>query len=285
MATKEYVQDRINKAKENIEKKENLIVKMRDRIEKNKAKLQKLGFSAEYIENLDNPWKIDRSNPNWEKAFDLAYAIENAQDSINSANDALPELRKKLEGYQSEMNAIIEKENSRDIQIIIDFLEGWKERAKKFYENSVDAWIDTLREYYEEDRKFCDWLNNHFADRKNKELVKKMEEPRLTAKAVHSDYSYLDRYMSGSFHSGYYLNTELLQKDLDNEANEKYDFIIERTNNIVGQITDASDLSIGNKGDLNGIIVGTRGKARVQTIGAGGYNIQVFHYRTLINRV
>lgn len=270
---------------ENIEKKENLIVKMQDRIEKNKAKLQKLGFSAEYIENLDNPWKIDRSNPNWEKAFDLAYAIENAQDSINSANDALPELRKKLEGYQSEMSAIIEKENSRDIQIIIDFLEGWKERAKKFYENSVDAWVDTLREYYEEDHKFCDWLNNHFNERKNKELVKKMEEPRLTAKAVHSDYSYLDRYMSGSLHGGYYLNTELLQKDLDNEANEKYDFIIERTNNIVGQITDASDLSIGNKGDLNGIIVGTRGKARVQTIGAGGYNIQVFHYRTLINRV
>ena len=76
-----------------------------------------------------------------------------------------------------------------------------------------------------------------------------------------------------------------LEKDLNEEANRKYDFIIERTNAIVGEITDASGLSIGSKQDLNGFIVGTRGTAKVQTIGAGGYNIQCFHFRTLINAV
>ena len=74
-----------------------------------------------------------------------------------------------------------------------------------------------------------------------------------------------------------------LEKDLDEEANRKYDFIIERTNAIVGEITDASDLEVGAKQDLNGYITGTRGRAKVQTIGAGGYNIQCFHFRTLIN--
>ena len=74
-----------------------------------------------------------------------------------------------------------------------------------------------------------------------------------------------------------------LEKDLKDEAERKYDFIIERTNAIVGEITDASGLKVGAKGDLNGYIKGTRGMAKVQTIGAGGYNIQCFHFRTLIH--
>lgn len=88
-----------------------------------------------------------------------------------------------------------------------------------------------------------------------------------------------------SNHLHYRLDQPKLQKVLDQEANNKYDFIVERTNSIVGQITDASGLSVGNKGDLNGIIVGTRGNASVQTIGAGGYNIQCYHFRTLIHPV
>ena len=76
-----------------------------------------------------------------------------------------------------------------------------------------------------------------------------------------------------------------LNKDLDKDANTKYDFIIERTNAIVGTITDATNLKIGRKGDLNGFIIGERGKAKVETIGAGGYNIQCYHFRTLINKI
>ena len=51
----------------------------------------------------------------------------------------------------------------------------------------------------------------------------------------------------------------------------------------VGTITDASALYIGPEGDINGYIVGTEGEAKIQTIGAGGYNIQCFHFRTLIH--
>lgn len=75
-----------------------------------------------------------------------------------------------------------------------------------------------------------------------------------------------------------------LKKDLDEEANRKYDFIIERTNAIVGKITDAGMLKIGAKGDLNGYIKGEKATAKVQTIGAGGYNIQCYHFRTLIHK-
>ena len=76
-----------------------------------------------------------------------------------------------------------------------------------------------------------------------------------------------------------------LRNVLDREAEDKYDFIIARTEKIVGEITDASNLSIGYKGDLNGRIDGTDGSAWVETIGAGGYNIQCFHFRTLIKPI
>ena len=35
--------------------------------------------------------------------------------------------------------------------------------------------------------------------------------------------------------------------------------------------------------NLNGYIIGTKGCCSIKTIGAGGYNIQCFHFRTLIH--
>ena len=53
---------------------------------------------------------------------------------------------------------------------------------------------------------------------------------------------------------------------------------------VVGVITDASGLFIGKTGGIEGLIRGTIGVARIETIGAGGYNIQCFHYRTLVHK-
>lgn len=56
-----------------------------------------------------------------------------------------------------------------------------------------------------------------------------------------------------------------------------------RVKEITGEITDCSYLSWGGKA-LNGYVVGKKGNAKVETIGAGGYNIQRYHLRVLVHK-
>lgn len=66
---------------------------------------------------------------------------------------------------------------------------------------------------------------------------------------------------------------------------KRLQFII-RTNAITGDIITAANLYIDDEsGDVNGTISGTNGTANVRTIGAGGYNIQCYHFRCLIKKV
>ena len=76
------------------------------------------------------------------------------------------------------------------------------------------------------------------------------------------------------------IDMERLERDYKYEADRKYNKFIEDAEYYVGEITAISGLSIGRNGDLNGFVVGTKGKAEVNTIAAEG-PIQRFHYRTL----
>lgn len=54
-----------------------------------------------------------------------------------------------------------------------------------------------------------------------------------------------------------------------------------RVKEITGEATDAKHIHWGGK-CLDGYVVGKKGIAEVETIGAGGYNIQRFHLRVLV---
>lgn len=76
-----------------------------------------------------------------------------------------------------------------------------------------------------------------------------------------------------------------LENVLEDEKKAKLADLISRINRVVGTITDASGLDIGGKGDINGIIIGTEGKAVIETFGVAGYNIVCFHFRTTIREI
>lgn len=172
---------------------------------------------------------------------------------------------------------------SRNVQAITEFLEMWYERCVKFYTERHEKYLSALQAYHERNREYCEWSNScgYRTRRENRdEYDQVVSEYRKYRDAFHASWAYITQFEHGPL-----CWEETMKKDLREEYNRKYDFIIQRTNEIVGEILDASGLSVGEKGDLNGIIIGTRGKASVTTFGAGGYNIQCFHFRTTIKEV
>lgn len=260
------------------------------RIEGKEKELDKLNKKLERIYKAQaTNWEV---NPYYYSEYDLKRTLREIEEAT-----------KALDKYKEQLVSETEKANSRDVQIIIDFLERWKIRVHSFYEEG-------LTEYYEEQNAVGESyrsLRNLLYGTPEYSKAKEEHEALCAQHRINCCGRYEKKYYTNRWGKEDYKEVKVaegkfehlrpyngertieealarLDKDLEQEANRKYDFIIERTNHIVGEITDASQLTIGAKEDLNGYIIGTKGIAKVQTIGAGGYNIQCFHFRTLINK-
>jgi hypothetical protein len=69
---------------------------------------------------------------------------------------------------------------------------------------------------------------------------------------------------------------------LDKEVIAKKQSLIVRIQKKAGNILDGSNLSIAENGEINGYIIGDIKKVKVETITAGGYNVQCYHFRVLV---
>ena len=222
------------------------------------------------IKNLEK--KLDRIKEAQATNWEVNPQYYDEMD-LKSTESDLEEAKRKLEILRADLVTAQKKAASRNVKEIIEFLETWKARTREFYKNSIPEFLKARAEYREQEKKL-DWTVL-------KERQRILKERKQLKEAFIERWGYMMDYIP----HGDVFDWEKFEKDIKNDADRKYDNIIERTNKIVGEITDASNLEVGYKGDLDGYVIGDRGIARVYTVGAGGYNVQCFHFRVLVQRL
>lgn len=243
------------------------------------AALRTLNDEAEkYIQSagiVNGEWKDAWYSVLW----DTVYKIGDALESIRNAERAIEDKKETLARYQKMLADAEEMENTLNnlpapiIEFMDSMIESWGLWDKMRRESVKNA----HEEYYT----ICDAERK--AIREHGRDSEEAKELRRDARDLTERYSYFEwnelyRMDDDEIHTRNVKASKALVTDL-----------YLRVCAITGTFEDASNLKVtrGNEGYavINGTVAGVKGTAKVQSIGAGGYNIQRFHIRTLVHEV
>lgn len=171
--------------------------------------------------------------------------------------------------YESKLNDI--KSNVRKLSEAKQVVENWEQKYMKQLkiENTI---TNELPEVFKQcQSELIEKWTQHDIERRELMLNRRKEMD-------HKEFRSLYNYSQESL-------INITDKQIERKATfEAEIFIIDlynRVKNVIGQPTDYSNVRY-NGNALNGFIVGEYGKCEVETITAGGYNIQRLHYRVLV---
>lgn len=274
--------------KEKIEKLQAQIAKSKDKLTKHKK--DKVDKSYKLCKELGirNPDKWDAySEGRSSEQFHAKCYYDHAKFGYEIMQSKLDDLNKRLKAlYEKKQKEDLKNNTTPQIPVIEEFLENWKKSAREYYLQQVEA----LEKFEAEYTNNLDEVMKDLETKYGKTAVLKMSaEVKKELKDRKVDYTSRNMYIKTHFNS---VTVELSQlgSEMDNklesllssEVNKKRADFYARCYKVIGDVTDASSLHVGRNGSINGTIVGKLGKAVVETIMAGGYNVQVLHYRVLV---
>jgi hypothetical protein len=212
--------------------------------------------------------------------------IKNCESEIRHANEEIKSIEVTIQNYLNRI-AYLEEQNSKPvIQIFKDFFNNWKEH--------IIEWVEPrVARYYELDSEACDLHNRRYYYIQNnvyteEELKEKYKQLRDNLRAINTGW------VTIALDTGFRRNRTEFIKKVDDYMNDRYNELVNKVTTHTGEITDVSDLRVGMDGTLNGIVKGVNGKAKIETIMAGGYNQDVIvnskhgqclHYRCLVHKI
>ena len=234
---------------------------LQERINKKIAQIEKLErLYVKYATDAEEKSIMDRfletgdrtEYREWLKSHDRCWG----GDAWSKAND-LYDARNTLAKYQKQLTVETDRMNT---------LNQIPEALIEFKNNLVDRW-----DRYDEWRRNCIHEDMH----KENEMDYKEYKAMMWDKWGRN-YMDLAFRKPADEHKSNVKDAETLILNLINRVTER-----------VGQITDAQYLRLDRDNDgfsiVNGRIIGTKGECRVESIGAGGYNIQRYHIRVLVH--
>lgn len=180
---------------------------------------------------------------------DLYYKIcdwEDSKEAVENSKKLLEEKKRILNTWKERLNEAKKKENL--------WIKEIPESMKTMKEELVNRW------------------DEH--DFGRKEILTTLYN-KLGFTEFMKDHSYSD-----------YKMIHTCEREIHEENEKSADFLIidlyNRVHAITGDVTDWSGICYKD-GSLNGIVYGKLGKVKVDSIYAGGYNIQRLHVRVLVN--
>lgn len=302
--SKEELQARIEKKEKDIEKINKRIAKWSNGLREQDIEIVKPFGEIDYIygtpkyqqqvkiyKNYKENTKDIPESDDWNKGpnfYELYSAYRDLGENKNTLNKYI-EAIKKIDNFN----------NMEKIGPIWDFLTDWENKAYNWYLANAEKYFELKKNYkkaWEENKeKYLDrysltsnsgYRNAEYYAKKafNEDYYSNINS--LTVDLTHLKGEYENGYGSEYIYTSYTVDKEKLTKILADEKVRKYDDLVNRITKVTGVITDASGLYIGDKnGEINGVVIGEDGKAKVETISAGGYAVQCFHYRVLVHKI
>ena len=253
------IRERLTKAQADVEKKHTTIEKKSNKIEKLIGELlTKFNLDVRECETDDERTEVlfeselVRDSEPWVKAYWTICDIEHLEDDVKSLYQKIAEKEATIKKYEDalykaeEIDSIYEKEIPESMKAMeAELIEEW------------DRYDKEKREYYRMQYKELGFEN------------------------------FIKKFTYAAYQSKNKTDAEIHQTNVKNARAEVLD-LYNRVKEITGEITDWSHirLTYGNSFPvLNGWVTGKDGSANVESVLAGGYNIQRLHIRTLVHRI
>lgn len=169
------------------------------------------------------------------------------------------------------------KQNERELERAKVALEDAKVKDAKDEELNSTARIPAIEEFLEKYRVAS--IKFHT------EKVEGLKSWRRAPETKAMGYADRCRYVQEHFRTDTIVyverGPEYLENDIKKDVDAKRQIFMTRIKDKTGEIYSTM-LRVGMNGEINGTVRGEKGVVTVETIGAGGWNIQQFHFRVLV---
>lgn len=240
----ETLKERIEKKNAMIEKKQNTIEKKTKQIEKKSEQVKNMGYNPD-----GDKYQAYETEDHTELYWKMCE-IEGLKDDIRRLTVEIEESKETLDKYWKQLEGEMEKERT--------FLNEVPENVKEMEQMLIEKWDESQKNRRE-------YLREQYKELGYDEFIRKYR---------HTGYEYQ------------FITDEQIHNANVRDARTFVLDLLNRTKEITGEVTSWCDvhLTVGTNGYpvLNGYVEGKEGRAEVESIYAGGYNIQRLHVRVLV---